>query len=701
MSLVATLVSEFATLEPYPAATVYVYKAGTTDLASLFLDPAMTEPADNPQTLTSETVGAYQLGRFAAPIYTPGSYQIEVNGNRLGIVRPTLNTLEGEDASYALARTRRFNFQRRLIDRFADTIRVQDFGLWTTGTDSSATNAATLVLAIGAAAELGGAVVRIPAGTYEITTVDLPAGVRLQGEGTSATILRSTEGEAVVTFSGQLAGLTDITIDGVSLVSGSIGLYGESADDIRLDNVVVKRFEKGIEFKGGRDNEWWEVHIENCEEGARLLGDVNAGDGSTGDKWELNRWNGGSVIQCTTRGVFLSYEDRAVEHNALYGVDFKDNTGNAVEIQGARDTKLEDCYFETNTVDIKIYDDGDTALDDNKTVGFFARNSKIEGGEIQVDGLAQDVVFERVDFVDVDFELSLPQNAIHLRSCYEDAQVTIAGDGTKLVRSSDLDVQEINGVTTDATALSAFSVPLDHGQVAYIEAKIHGNQRNGINKALYHISMGFKRPAATLAYDAQTANFTAGLVVTGSTSGATARIVADVDGGASGTLSLRDVSGIFRDNELITDTGGGSATVNGTLVSYDAQLTVSASLPYDAQTSNFTAGQVVTGGTSGAKAYIVSDADGGATGTLTIRDITAAFLDNEAITDPLGGAAVVNIATTGLTLTSLSQVLRTAYETDTDWDAYFRVNGAYAEIMVKGKSSQTIEWTVRADLFLD
>lgn len=71
----------------------------------------------------------------------------------------------------------------------------------------------------------------------------------------------------------------------------------------------------------------------------------------------------------------------------------------------------------------------------------------------------------------------------------------------------------------------------------------------------------------TLAYDAQTGNFTLGLTITGGTSGATAVIVKDTDSGTTGTLTLKTISGTFSDNEIITDTSTGSATVNGTLTS--------------------------------------------------------------------------------------------------------------------------------------
>ena len=65
-------------------------------------------------------------------------------------------------------------------------------------------------------------------------------------------------------------------------------------------------------------------------------------------------------------------------------------------------------------------------------------------------------------------------------------------------------------------------------------------------------------------------------------------------------------------------------------------------LPFDGQTVNFTVGATVTGGTSGATAVIISQVDAGATGTLTLQQISGIFIDNEAITDSSTGAAVVN-----------------------------------------------------------
>ena len=75
-------------------------------------------------------------------------------------------------------------------------------------------------------------------------------------------------------------------------------------------------------------------------------------------------------------------------------------------------------------------------------------------------------------------------------------------------------------------------------------------------------------------------------------------------------------------------------------------------LNYDTQTGNFTAGQVITGGTSGATATIVRDVDSGTAGVLALGAITGTFQDNELITDPITGSALVNgLKVTPMTLT--------------------------------------------------
>ena len=66
-------------------------------------------------------------------------------------------------------------------------------------------------------------------------------------------------------------------------------------------------------------------------------------------------------------------------------------------------------------------------------------------------------------------------------------------------------------------------------------------------------------------------------------------------------------------------------------------------LAYDGLTGAFTVGQVVTGGTSGhaATIYAIVETDA-VSGFLLVNEGTGIFQNNEAITDPVTGAAVAN-----------------------------------------------------------
>jgi hypothetical protein len=75
------------------------------------------------------------------------------------------------------------------------------------------------------------------------------------------------------------------------------------------------------------------------------------------------------------------------------------------------------------------------------------------------------------------------------------------------------------------------------------------------------------------------------------------------------------------------------------LPAFDTELYA---LNFDAETAAFTAGQTLTGGTSGHTGIIVKVIDAGATGTLWLRATTGTFQDNEIITDGAGGSATAN-----------------------------------------------------------
>lgn len=83
---------------------------------------------------------------------------------------------------------------------------------------------------------------------------------------------------------------------------------------------------------------------------------------------------------------------------------------------------------------------------------------------------------------------------------------------------------------------------------------------------IHNATLNSRRQNFTLGYDAGTAAFTPGKILTGATSHATA-IIVSTGATASGTLTLHTITGTFTDNEAISDDGTvpGAALVNGTI----------------------------------------------------------------------------------------------------------------------------------------
>ena len=568
-------VFEFDTWRPgYGSAVVTVFIAETTTKASLFEDEALTVAAANPQTLDTKTVNSVIYGKLLRPLYTSSPYYLDIDStDQTGIERPPLISLVGEDASKATVKATGGSTNPELEDILARVIHAEDYGALGA---VAATNNATLTAAIGAAAANGGGRVIIPDGTYPFTALTLSAGVVLEGQGRGVTILECQTAGNCLTISGERAGLAHLTLDGVNLVAGGVGVFSKANDEPVFDDVDVKRFETGLHFKGGRRASWRDLYLTSCSTGAKLHGDNDAGGGADGDEYRSNAWVGGKVALCTTIGVEFSYEDMKCYQNVLEDVGFEDNTGTALKINGARYTKLPGCWWKGNTTDFAIQDDDDTtdaARLENTVIGLFFKGGSIVGGAATFTDTCQDVILEGMELADVDFTLTVPvKNAILVQDCTEDSLVTIAGDGTKWTRFRRINSGASSGITNGASAVKAWSIELAPGQVAYLEAKAIGNQRDGENTGEYHRVVSAERPGSKLDYDTQTANFTLGEILTGGSSGATGRIVADADAGATGTLTLRDIDGNFIDNEIITDPLGGSATANGVLQPQDAAL---------------------------------------------------------------------------------------------------------------------------------
>jgi hypothetical protein len=545
---------------------VEIRLAGTTQKATVYYDPGLTQVAPNPQILESYQDGAGVVyGKFSQPLYCGAAFELVINGSNIGGVQtPPLTEVEGEDASNMLAKPRASGRLRALQDIVANQIFAEDYG--EIGV-SPATNTTTLTTAIGQAAAVGGGDVILPAKTFAFNQITLSAGVRLVGAGKAATIMQSQVAGRSITLVGSGCGLANLTLDGINLMVSSVGVYGESLAQTRMNDVQIRRFETGIEARGGTNNFWRDLTVSNCGSGARLLGDVNAGGGSTGSEWLRNTWSGGLVELCTTVGIYLSYEDRAVVNNLLEKLRFQSNTGIGLHGNGARFTHVQDCAFTSNTNNVKIQDDNlATTIDAAKALYFRMEKCEFRSGTIAIQDTADDILFEGCNFVGATMSLTLPQNNIGFINCTTDAATTFTGDTTKINFFYEVDQGSVGGTTTDGTVTKAWSTgALDAGEIVAIDAIAIGNQRNGVNRAVYRRYAKFRRAPSTLAYQSQTGNYTVGNILTGATSGATARIVADSDSGVTGTLSLRSITGIFQNNEIITDGATGSAQVNGTL----------------------------------------------------------------------------------------------------------------------------------------
>lgn len=567
-------VSEFVLWrEGYAGAAVDVFVAGTNTRAALYLDEAGTLPAPNPQVLlTLQDATGRRFGKFAVPVYTAQPYTLRIDSTgETGVVRPTITGLAGEDASAALVT---FPAATRTLAEIAGrVIHAENYGIFGAAAE---TNTSIIEAAIGAAAAAGGGVVVLPGRAIPVGNMTVPSEVLVVGQGIGVTTLQPQVGGHAITLGGDRSGMMDLTLDGLSLPPLSVGLYAISRSALRLRAIEVKRFEVGLHGRGLKHNRFVDLFVTDCDTGVKLHGDKADGESVAGGPSLSNRWIGGAVTLCRTIGADLSYEDDAVSDCVMQGVRVEDNLIVGVRINGARGSVLRDCRFAGQPTHIDIRDDDDTdatARLSNTVERTLVEGGSIVGGKVVITGTAKHTIFRGVSLAGVEVELKVPVvGPVVAIDCPEDTNVLITGDGTKWLRQTSDAEGTVFGLTTDATATQAWSTVLQPGETVYAEAHVIANQRNGTGRAVYHIGCGAYRPGGTLAFDAQVSNFTLGDVLNGETSGASARIVAQTDSGTTGTLTLRNITGTFLDNEVIKGEAAGEASAAGVLTTADAAL---------------------------------------------------------------------------------------------------------------------------------
>lgn len=573
----AARIADFDTWRPgYDNARVTVYLAGTTTLATLYSDFGLSMQVSNPVSLISQYDGnGTGYGKFAQPIYVGAPISLLINGtNSTGEDHPPITGLEDEDASLALVTTTRGTAARTLADALDDVISVLAFGEFSGGAGAT-TSTATLNDAIGAAAAQGGGLVLLPAGTVAINPITLSAGVRLRGKDAAATKLTCQAAAAVITYGGDGAGIEEMTLDGLTAATGSIGIETINKNATVFRNAVVQSFDTGIRAKGSDTTAWRDASIKACTTaGAWLRGDVNSGGGTPGNVLQDFQIIGGSIEDCAGPGLIVECIDRLAQNCRVQGVAFLNNVGPALKAVGARNLTAVACLFKGNTGALTVADGSDASqVAINTTAQLYFRDCVFDGGTANFGGTCLDVQFTGSVLKNVSFNLSVPTNALLLVDCQEDAATTYTGDTTKILRQRSSDIKaQTAGVTTDANPTTAWQYAMLPGETVMVNAIAIARQRNGINTGAFWKAAGVSRPGASLPYSSQSANFTVGSILTGQTSGATARITADSDIGTSGTLTVRDITGTFINGETIQDAVSGVAHMASAITYSDAAV---------------------------------------------------------------------------------------------------------------------------------
>jgi len=573
-----TRIADFDTWRPgYGGASVLVVRAGTTEHAPIFADPGLTTPLPNPQvllTFTDENGAAY--GKWRQPVYTYVAFFMTIDETApTGVQRQPLYEFAGQDISEAIAASERGARTRTIATILDDLIFAEAFGSLADINGAQA-NAAVLNAAIGAAAAQGGGDVILPAGRIIFTNVTLPQGVVLRGQGRGATTLTSTFGGAAVTLGGDGAGLALLTLDGINLATGSIGVSSVGIFSPAFDDVLIKRFEAGIIMRGLSAAHWRGLTVSNCVRGVDLRGDTDPSGTGDGGVVRGVRWEGGGVNLCTTAGFQATFFDALTENITLVGVEIIDNLGDGIALNGVRNFQVLGPSLLRSGEGIrvlKVQDDANLSQRANNTTDHVTiEGTIIDGGALLFNGTCASVVLKRCDLRGVSTDLSVPEEPILFIDCIEDADCTVTGDTTKLVRVFATDDQTTIGNTTDNVPTVAWSVTLEPGQFGFYNAEVVAQQQDGIKGGFFWVASGAYRAGADLDFNLQTDNFTAGATVSGGTSGATARIMAVTQAAGSGTLTLGDISGTFVTGEVLTDDEGGNARADGTISTVDAAL---------------------------------------------------------------------------------------------------------------------------------
>lgn len=519
--------------------------------------------------------------------------------------------------------------ERTMADRFGEIANILDFGglPYTDGGTSAGDSSDALTAALATGKPVYLPAIKGQKTVYDIKDIDIPDGAVIRGEGgvsyasqiDTKVILRKRTGAAYGLNLSNTSGwhFSNFLLDGVDKSVAMMDLVTADGYRGRMDGVIVRQSNNGY---GDGTRYWHGSRLNYCvftENGGH--GIANLVDSYVGHTQVAASDSQG--IQCASGSNDTNYINCKVEFNLGHGYSFF-SCQNITIVGGVidRNYKVGTRFAGTaNNISVTgtIYrrngrngvsgENAHISFDGSSVTGINIANIQTKTGADD-DGSGPDTPAYAVAVVSGDPSFKVEGN---LSGCITDVLTGTFPDATaQIVDTSGTYSEESNGLSinrrdgeqfivrkaasvankdSDDIVLDNMDALADYS-TRYREVIITSRQQSATDRQFCKLGIVFGKEtgAATvegieilqqggtnnsffstalnaLDYDAQTGNFTTTDTLTGGSSGATATIDADADGGTTGTLTLSGISGNFSDNETITDATTGSATSNGTL----------------------------------------------------------------------------------------------------------------------------------------
>ena len=353
-------------------------------------------------------------------------------------------------------------------------------------------------------------VLQFNAGVYLFSSSLSPAGSHTwQGLGSGVTELKSSyAGNNIVLISA--VRIKGLTLNGVSKVAGSVGIYGAAKHNIELYQVEIKNFETGISVTGGI---FWNVTLCNIHDNVDGLKAVTTGTGFNDNEFVSNKF-----VSNSGKGIWLQYSGSEVSSNTFIGTNVEDN-GFGFYLLGVYNTTILGGFMEGQTVDHIYTDDSSGIFTTGLSLSGVRMNTMDPGKGVHLGGSTQDVSGYNLFLKDHDW-INASAWAVHLYDCEEVGSGMVFGskiirraatsiwadntsipDGLNTVQRHTYEDGEMQGrwaqeTTTDAAETTLYSFALTDEKLYFIDAWIVAQKSDGSERSAYHIEGLFYRDGA-------------------------------------------------------------------------------------------------------------------------------------------------------------------------------------------------------------